>query len=70
VAAAPWCVVVVRGWIDGEGLKVRLLACGDVEGEAVCRSAASASEHVAQWLASLDLPPTGHGSGDGPEMFG
>jgi hypothetical protein len=69
VGAPPWCVVVVRGWIDGENLKVRLLASGDVEGEAVCGSVAAASEQLAAWLSSLDEQREQHRAGDGSEMF-
>jgi hypothetical protein len=70
VAASRWCVVVVRGWIDGADLKVRLLASGDVEGEAVCSSVASASAQLARWLSSLDDPHTDDRPGDESEMFG
>ena len=69
MGAPQWCVVVVRGWIDGEDLKVRLLASGDIEGEAVCGSVASATAQLATWLSSLgDCSP--RPSGHGPEMFG
>jgi hypothetical protein len=68
VGASRWCVVVVRGWIDGEDLKVRLLATGVVEGEVVCGSAASAAAQLTEWLASLDDRGS-HRSGDEAEMF-
>jgi hypothetical protein len=61
---------VVRGWIDGADLKVRLLASGDVEGEAVCSTAASASAQLAAWLSSLDDRTVDQRPGDGSEMFG
>jgi len=53
VGTRQWCVVVVRGWIDGEDVKVRLLASGDVEGEVVCGSVASATAQLDAWLSSL-----------------
>ncbi|HKA04218.1 MAG TPA: hypothetical protein VKD67_07810 [Acidimicrobiales bacterium] len=58
---------MVRGWIDGEDLKVRLLATGDVAGEAVCGSATSAAAQLTAWLSSLD-DRRNHPSGDEAEM--
>ncbi|WP_146605133.1 hypothetical protein [Jiangella anatolica] len=64
-----WCVVVVRCWVDGEDLKVRMLATGDVEGRLVRGSAAAASEQLGSWLTALLAlePAPDHGTGDEPE---
>jgi len=53
VSAPRWCVVIVRGWVDGDEIKVRMLASGDVKGAVVRGSIASATEQLAAWLSTL-----------------
>ncbi|WP_157574821.1 hypothetical protein [Jiangella muralis] len=64
-----WCVVVVRCWVDGDDLKVRMLATGDVEGRLVRGSAAAAGEQLGHWLTALLAldPGPDDDSRDGPE---
>jgi hypothetical protein len=68
VAPPPWCVVVVRAWIDDHDLKVRMLASGDVDGVSVQHTVAAATEQLASWLASLPREGlAGDAAGDVPE---
>jgi hypothetical protein len=58
VAAKPWCVVVVRAWVDSEGLRARLLTSGPGgDRVVVVRSADAAGQQLAAWLAALAAVP-------------
>jgi hypothetical protein len=50
---SPWCVVIVRCWIEHGELRVRMLVSGDIEGVATHASVAEASEQLAAWLTSV-----------------
>lgn len=58
-----WCVVVVRAWREGDGLRVRLIGTGaGSDRTAVEFSAADASRRLRAWLTAMTAD-----DGDEPE---
>lgn len=59
MAEPVWCVVLVRAWLEGGELRVRLLGTGD-GGErcVVVTSSLAAAQRLADWLDALAAPPT------------
>jgi hypothetical protein len=59
------CVVIVRAWVEGGRLTVRLLASGACgERTAVVASIDAAGRELADLLAALAVPPAGDGGDD------
>jgi hypothetical protein len=65
VTPDTWCVVVVRAWVDGGRLTVRLLATGDCgERTSVVTSIDAASRELAGALAAIAIRPVEDGGDD------
>ncbi len=65
VTPDTWCVVVVRAWLDGDRLTVRLLASGDCgDRTIVVTSIDDASRELAGVLAAIAIRPFGDGRDD------
>jgi hypothetical protein len=66
-----WTVIVVRGWVDGGGIRVRLLGSDSAgaSAEVVVASPDDAARTVEAWLHDLSSPsPVGGTQGrDGDE---
>ncbi|MGH9214707.1 MAG: hypothetical protein ACRDZS_00485 [Acidimicrobiales bacterium] len=65
MAAPPWCIVVVRAWLEDEGLRARLLTSWPGGEQAVVvTSADAAGQQLVAWLAALAASPAGDAGGD------
>jgi hypothetical protein len=65
VAAPSWCIVVVRAWLEDEGLRARLLTSGPGGEQAVVvTSADAAGQQLVAWLTALAASPPGDVGGD------
>jgi hypothetical protein len=58
---ATWLTVLVRAWIDSDGLKIRMLASPDRTAKTVTvveTTPEGASRRLTAWLAALAAEPT------------
>jgi len=53
MAVDPWCVIVIRAWVERGEFRARMLVAGDQEGVAACGTEQEVGDQLTQWLGHL-----------------